>query len=159
MELLGRSVYALNFFMYFSNNSRIKLSKHPLMIVIGSISHKAGLVVMNSLSFCLGKSLSLFCSWRTTLPGSIPGWHVLFFYIKKIILFYSSWYVYSFISFSYFPYSPTHLSYGNHQFSIAKSLFLGLSFFCSLCLPFVLFLKFHIWVRSYGICLSLTYFA
>ena len=58
----------------------------------------------------------------------------------------------SLISFTYFTHPP-HLSSGSHQFFIVKSLFLAFS----LLLSFVhLFLKFHIWVKSYGISFSLT---
>ena len=54
--------------------------------------------------------------------------------------------------------SPTLLPSGNHQFVrhswVCFSICLTLSLFLSLC-SLVSLLKFHIWVKSYGICLSL----
>ena len=50
---------------------------------------------------------------------------------------------------------PTHLPSDNHQFSTVKSPFLALSISLFFLRSFILFLKFHIWVKSY-ICLSLT---
>ena len=57
--------------------------------------------------------------------------------------------------------SSHHLFAGNHQFSIVESLFFSLSLylsFFSLCLS-VLFLKFHMWVKSYGIIMELFHLA
>ena len=39
--------------------------------ILLSISCKGGLVLINSFSFCLGKSLSLLHFWRTVLPGIV----------------------------------------------------------------------------------------
>ena len=66
----------------------------------------------------------------------------------------SSQQMHSLIPITYFTHPHTHLPSGNYQFSRVKSLFLGL--LCSFFSLLVLFLKFHIWVKSYGICLSLT---
>ena len=66
----------------------------------------------------------------------------------------------SLIPIAYLTHLLTHLPNGNHRlFPIIKSLFLGLplSLYFPLC-SFVLFLKLHVWVKSYSICLSLTYF-
>ena len=108
------------------------------------------------------------------------GWSFLNFYLN------SSWLTYSVILVSGVQYSdstvlyitqcssPSVLPNPHHLFnpsphqsplwspsicSLVKSLFLGLSpsLFFPLC-SFVLFLKFHKWVESYGICLSLTDF-
>ena len=54
-------------------------------------------------------------------------------------------------SFTHFAHSPGPLPSGNHQFVFIS---LMLHWMClSIC-----FFRFHIWVKSYGICLSLTYF-
>ena len=46
----------------------------------------------------------------------------------------------------------THLLSGNHQFVFYSSV----SGFCLSLFFFVLFLKFRIWVKSHGICFSMT---
>ena len=62
---------------------------------------------------------------------------------------------------TYFTQPPTHCPSVKHQFVlyVAKNLFLDLPLsppaHSPLC-SFVLFLKFFIWVKSYGICLSLS---
>ena len=57
----------------------------------------------------------------------------------------------------FYPFLPHFLSQNHLFFSIVKSLFFGLSLFFRLC-SFVFFLKFHIYyMKSCGICFSLTY--
>ena len=53
---------------------------------------------------------------------------------------------------TYFTHLPIHLPSGNHKFvlCIYKSIFV--------CFFTRLFFRFHNWVKSYGICLFLTYF-
>jgi len=61
------------------------------------------------------------------------------------------------IPFTYFthPFPPTSPLVTICLFSIVKSLFFGFSL-CCCCCSFVLFLQLHVWVKSYGISLSLT---
>lgn len=50
-----------------------------------SVSCKAGLMVMNSLSFCFGKSLSHLHFWRTAMLGKVLCLAVFFFFITLTI--------------------------------------------------------------------------
>ena len=91
-------------------------------------------------------SLITICYPHTVFPTLyIPLWLIYFVTVN----------VYLLISLTFFIHLPASFPSGNHLFiSLSMSLFL-LCYVCS----FVLFLRFHIQVTSYGTCHSLTYFS